>query len=159
MGLALGSVRQCVKDGLYRVVTPYLCGAFVVERGAVTHCAPILRKKLAYWVTVAERVPATVVNRRVSPFEVYIGRGSKWGNPFSHIPGKGTFSVPTRERAIELYGHYLHELLKDGEVTLEELAELDGKVLGCYCKPQACHGDVLVKASAWAAASLRSLPL
>lgn len=42
-------------DGLYRVVTPYLCAGFVVEHGNVTRCAPILRRKLAYWLTVAKR--------------------------------------------------------------------------------------------------------
>ena len=25
------------------------------------------------------------------------------------------------------------------------LGELKGKVLGCFCKPKACHGDVLVE--------------
>ena len=45
-------------DGLYRVTTPYLCAGFVVERGVVTHCAPILRRRLDYWRTVAVRVKA-----------------------------------------------------------------------------------------------------
>jgi hypothetical protein len=43
-------------DGLYRVTTAYLCAGFVVERGRVTRCAPILRRRLAYWRTVAERI-------------------------------------------------------------------------------------------------------
>lgn len=43
-------------DGLYRVTTSYLCAGFVVERGSVVRCAPILRKRLAYWMTVAVRV-------------------------------------------------------------------------------------------------------
>jgi hypothetical protein len=45
-----------VSDGLYRVVTSYLCAGFVVEGGRVTVCAPILRKKRAYWQTVAVRL-------------------------------------------------------------------------------------------------------
>lgn len=45
-----------LEDGLYRVTTSYLCAAFVVEGGKVTACAPILRRRLAYWKTVAERV-------------------------------------------------------------------------------------------------------
>lgn len=44
-------------DGLYRVVTSYLCAGFVVERGKVTRCAPILRAKLAYWALLAKLVP------------------------------------------------------------------------------------------------------
>lgn len=45
-----------MQDGLYRVTTAYLCAGFVVEGGRVTACAPILRRKLAYWRTVAKRV-------------------------------------------------------------------------------------------------------
>ena len=45
-----------MSDGLFRVTTPYLCAGFVVEGGKVTRCAPILRKRLAYWTTVAERI-------------------------------------------------------------------------------------------------------
>jgi hypothetical protein len=44
------------KDGLYRVTTSYLCAGFVVRGGRVTECAPILRKRLSYWVTVAKWV-------------------------------------------------------------------------------------------------------
>lgn len=43
-------------DGLYRVTTPYLCAGFVIEGGRVTHCAPILRSRMAYWMRVAERI-------------------------------------------------------------------------------------------------------
>lgn len=45
-----------MKDGLYRVTTSYLCAGFVVEGGKVVRCAPILRKKLSYWKTVAKLV-------------------------------------------------------------------------------------------------------
>jgi hypothetical protein len=43
-----------VKDGLYWVTTPYLCAGFVVEHGKVVRCAPILRRRIAYWAAVAE---------------------------------------------------------------------------------------------------------
>ena len=45
-----------LRDGLYRVETSYLCAGFVIENGAVTWCAPILRKKIEYWKTVAVRI-------------------------------------------------------------------------------------------------------
>lgn len=45
-----------LSDGLYRVTTPYLCAGFIVAGGQVTHCAPILRRRLAYWTTIAVRV-------------------------------------------------------------------------------------------------------
>lgn len=45
-----------MKDGLYRVVTRYLCAGFVVENGTIIKCAPILRKKINYWKTIAKLV-------------------------------------------------------------------------------------------------------
>jgi hypothetical protein len=42
-----------MRDGLYRVVTPYLCAGFVLRAGAVIECAPILRARLRHWMTVA----------------------------------------------------------------------------------------------------------
>jgi hypothetical protein len=75
-----------------------------------------------------------VVHCKREPYDVYIGRGSKWGNPF--IIGKDG----TREEVIELYRQYIMTR-KD---LLNSLSELKGKVLGCWCKPKACHGDILV---------------
>lgn len=76
-----------------------------------------------------------VVNLRKEQYEVYIGRGGKWGNPF--VIGKDG----DREVVIKKYKEYL---LSNKEL-LESLKELEGKVLGCYCKPYGCHGDVLVE--------------
>jgi hypothetical protein len=45
-----------MKDGLYRVKTSYLCAGFVIKNGRVTMCAPILRRKLTYWKTIAQRI-------------------------------------------------------------------------------------------------------
>lgn len=85
----------------------------------------------------------TVVNKYKEEYDVYIGRGSRWGNPY-RIGQDGT-----REEVIELFRSYLWESLKDGSITNAELLSLDGKRLGCFCKPQACHGDVIVRAVEW----------
>lgn len=85
-----------------------------------------------------------VVNKYKEDYDVYIGRGSMWGNPF-HIGEHGT-----RDEVIELYREVLWAQLKLGLVKKEDLLALDGKRLGCFCKPQACHGDVIVKAVEWA---------
>jgi hypothetical protein len=76
-----------------------------------------------------------VVNIRTSSYDVYIGRGSKWGNPY-HIGKDGN-----RKEVIEKYRQYI---LKKPEL-LENLHELKGKRLGCYCAPLPCHGDVLIE--------------
>lgn len=85
-----------------------------------------------------------VVNRRFQSEDVYIGRGSKWGNPF-RIGENGS-----RMEVIGKYRHYLWGLIRKGIVTPEELVCLDEKKLGCYCSPRPCHGHVLVMAIEWA---------
>lgn len=67
--------------------------------------------------------------------DVMISRPTKWGNPF-YIGTDGT-----REEVIEKYRQYI---LGNG-ILLADLPELKGKRLGCFCKPLACHGDVLVE--------------
>jgi hypothetical protein len=85
-----------------------------------------------------------VVNRRQESFDVYIGRGSKWGNPFTHLPVGQTqaqVQCKTREESIARYRAYV----MTNDRLMASLPELKGKTLGCYCKPQSCHGDVLVE--------------
>lgn len=59
----------------------------------------------------------------------------KWGNPYK--VGKDG----TRREVIEKYRQYIMTR-KD---LLDSLHELEGKRLGCFCAPMACHGDVLVE--------------
>jgi hypothetical protein len=95
----------------------------------------------------------SVVNKYKEPYDVYIGRGSVLGNPYTSIQDKKTkaeFVVESREKSIEMFSEYLWKKVKDGTITLEYLASLDGKVLGCFCKPKPCHGDIIVRAVAWA---------
>lgn len=47
-----------LKDGLYQVTTSYLCAGFVIKNGAVIALAPILKKKLNYWKTIAVFIPS-----------------------------------------------------------------------------------------------------
>jgi hypothetical protein len=75
----------------------------------------------------------TVVHCKQEPFDIYIGRGSIWGNPFKIGP------TQDRDRVIELYTDYL---CKSPELQ-RQLHTLRGKRLGCYCKPKRCHGDIL----------------
>ncbi|MEW9698016.1 DUF4326 domain-containing protein [Paenibacillus sp. SI8] len=85
----------------------------------------------------------TVINKHhKQPYDVYIGRGSKWGNPFSHMEGtKALFKVATREEAITSYREWI---LRQPQL-LRDLHGLKGKVLCCYCKPRSCHGDILAE--------------
>lgn len=76
-----------------------------------------------------------VVNCKHEKYDVYIGRPSKWGNPF--LVGKDG----TRTEVISKY----KEWLGNNPNLLNSLDELESKVLGCFCKPKSCHGDVLVE--------------
>jgi len=83
-----------------------------------------------------------VVHCKKEPFDVYIGRGSKWGNPYSHKEGTlAKYVVGSREEAIAKFEEYLLA----NENLMEKIGELRGKTLGCFCKPKSCHGDILLK--------------
>ena len=74
-----------------------------------------------------------------------IDRSSRWGNPYRI----GNYGL--REEVIERYKKWLKQQIRDGEVTIDDLLKLgESKFLGCWCKPKACHGDVLLKAIEWA---------
>lgn len=79
----------------------------------------------------------TVVNLKKESYDVYIGRGSLWGNPFIVRSEKG------RKKAIRDYKKYLIEKISKGEITKEHLLALKGKRLGCFCRPLSCHGEVI----------------
>jgi len=66
---------------------------------------------------------------------VYIGRTTKWGNPF--IIGRDG----NRATVIAKYRNWI---MRDQEL-LEQLGELKGKDLICHCAPQPCHGDILLR--------------
>lgn len=90
-------------------------------------------KEITDMIEKAKRT--TVVNIKNTKADVYIGRGSKWGNPFKMDKNN------SREDVIERYEKWIRgkpNLLKD-------LPELIGKKLGCFCAPKACHGDILKK--------------
>jgi hypothetical protein len=79
-----------------------------------------------------------------SPNHVYIGRnmtfyvpgavGSKWANPFK-VDKYG------REGCLRKY----EENIRANPDLMNSLKELENKVLGCWCHPEGCHGDILVK--------------
>ena len=77
------------------------------------------------------------------PYDVYIGRPGKWGNPYnwtSDTPGE--YRVNDRMHAISAYRDWL--VNGEGKHLLDDLHELEGKVLGCWCHPLPCHGTVLI---------------
>jgi len=76
------------------------------------------------------------------PNHVYIGRNmtfyvpgsvaSKWKNPYKASLGQ--------DECLRLYREHI---LTSG--LINDIEELRGKQMGCWCKPESCHGDVLVE--------------
>lgn len=67
---------------------------------------------------------------------VYIGRPTKWGNPF--VIGKDG----DRDEVVEKYRNWI----KQQKILVEEAKqELRGRSLVCFCAPHKCHGDVLLE--------------
>jgi hypothetical protein len=86
-----------------------------------------------------------VVNIHKESFDVYIGRRGRgqdgyFGNRFRI--GHGV----SREDTVKRFQRdFIDRIEKDSEFKHRILA-LKGKRLGCFCKPKACHGDVI---AAW----------
>lgn len=83
------------------------------------------------------REPPVVVHQS-APHDLYIGRPSKWGNPFA--VGKDG----TRKEVLELYKEHVIKNM------LDDLPELEGLRIACWCKKpstpnKGCHGDILVE--------------
>lgn len=79
----------------------------------------------------------TTVTRagRRADYDIYIGRPSKWGNPF--VIGKDG----DRTEVLRKYERWLRQQPH----LMAALPELKGKRLGCYCAPAPCHGDILAR--------------
>lgn len=88
---------------------------------------------------------------RVPPNTVYVGRGSRWGNPF--VIGKDG----TAEECIKKFSNYLFPYRHHGpnsnlmhlfmsESNLADVQTLRGKNLACWCKEdEPCHADLLLR--------------
>jgi hypothetical protein len=77
-----------------------------------------------------------VVNIKSEEYDIYCGRGSKWGNPFL----MNNKTIKERNRVCDEYEKWFWttDLIND-------IDELIDKRLGCFCKPLRCHCDFLAR--------------
>jgi len=75
------------------------------------------------------------VGRKPAPGRIYVGRPSKWGNPF--VIGRDG----TRLEVIAKYRAWIAQQ----PALLAALGELRGKDLVCWCAPDPCHAEVLIE--------------
>jgi len=121
-----------------------LCGQPVCSYLCVRSCHCAVGRRRAAQLLAAQRARrlarrTQVVNIRKEKADVYIGRGSSFGNPF--VIGKDS----DREQVIGKYQVYFYSRLSSDEAFKQQVLALRGKTLGCFCKPKACHGDVIVE--------------
>ncbi|MEZ3143768.1 DUF4326 domain-containing protein [Halobaculum sp. MBLA0143] len=70
-----------------------------------------------------------------------IDRSTQFGNPFRLEKDGGDY---TREGSVEAYREWFLGQVDDDPAFREAVEELRGETLGCWCKPKACHGDVIL---------------
>jgi hypothetical protein len=92
-------------------------------------------------VVNVRRHAAEVKRATAASEHVYIGRPSKWGNPFTHLAKSIADHVVPKDEVLPRYEAWLTQQPE----LVAALGELRGKVLGCWCKPAACHGDILAR--------------
>jgi len=98
-----------------------------------------------WWIILETKV----VNLRKEKCDVKITRTPK--NEIPSPPQFGCFSNPYfvekygREECIELYKEYFYKRVEEDLVFREAVLSLRGKTLGCFCKPLACHGDIILE--------------
>ena len=92
-------------------------------------------------------MPTTVIHIRDAPAGwrenpeyVYIGRGSRWGNPY-------TVATHGRQRCIILFAQAFNRETGVLHYLQGRLDLLKDKILVCYCMPEACHGEILAQAA------------
>ena len=79
-----------------------------------------------------------VVHCKKEPYDVMIDRMTIFGNPYP-------LSRYTRQESLRKYKIYFYKRLKTDPEFKRRVLELDGLTLGCWCKPQDCHGDIIVE--------------
>ena len=92
-----------------------------------------------------------VLNKRtdnIPPGAVYVGRPSKWGNPYSmqriRAVNPGMTLEDAHKEAVRCYREWLESLSAVSLATLD-IKQLRGKDLVCWCAPMPCHADVLLE--------------
>ena len=79
----------------------------------------------------------SIHNKYKESYNVYIGRPTIFGNPYE-IGRDGS-----RQDVVDKYRAYFHNRIYGDVEFKKQVLALKGKRLGCFCKPHACHGDII----------------
>lgn len=99
-----------------------------------------IKREFQSWKENDNKTKVINIKRDMDREHFYVGRGSVFGNPFSHKESKVVKEkTNTREEAVRAYYNFIIQ----NKVLLENAKELYGKTLGCFCHGKMCHADVL----------------
>jgi hypothetical protein len=84
-------------------------------------------------------LPTYVVNIQNTRCEIYIGRGSPFGNPY--VIGKHG----DRTEVLRKFRIYFNDRLIKDPVWKAKVEKLKGRVMGCFCAPLPCHGHIIAE--------------
>jgi hypothetical protein len=97
---------------------------------------PIIQSKNIPTRLIETQITKVINVDKKESYDIYIGRGSNWGNPYAI-----GFDGNDRDEVIRKYKYdFDRDFLRGSK---DQLLSLKGKILGCHCKPFSCHGDVL----------------
>lgn len=108
------------------------------DRECYAELRPILRSAAISCRTVPLELTLVVNKDRGEPYDVYVGRGTIWGNPYQ-MGADGDRDEVIRKFAYD----FQRGFLKASDDFEKNISKLKGKVIACHCKPAACHGDVI----------------
>lgn len=98
------------------------------------------KKKFSLLQSINEPTKVINIMKDKSIEHLYVGRGSVFGNPYTHKESKlAKHKTNNREESVKKY--YQHIL--SNENLLKQAKGLHGETLGCFCYPKMCHADVL----------------
>jgi hypothetical protein len=94
-------------------------------------------------------VKTSVVSKYKGKYDLYVGRGSEWGNPFSDKPDSKAKLIVKPEEVMPKFREWFQDRIRCEEGFARKVRrELHGKTLGCYCEGgKPCHAAIM---ASWA---------
>ena len=130
-GVTLGDFSRESADGILIIDNQHNS-----EKKQIDEC-----KKIGVPTRVVTLVLAGLSNKKKGEsYDVFIGRGSIYGNPYS------VKEIGSRDEVIRMHEYdFERGLLNKCDEIKTSLGAMEGAALGCYCSPMRCHGEVYVR--------------
>ena len=98
---------------------------------------------------MTKQIPTEIKVINIKNYEnsdyIYIGRPSKYGNPYSSKETNIAVNVESKEESLCRYEEHIDENPKLIDDIIKEMNTGKISKLGCWCSPKKCHGDIIAK--------------